>query len=459
MIMIGINNTWIALPRNFCNCSFYEDATCTYVYIYLLLNAARQDSWFGENIITKGQYHTTITKLCDTLNITRKKMRLSLDKLEGERVLHKESNTHKGIKITIMNFDCFLNVNLIQGGWVKLYDAFKIEEWFYVPNVFRVYLHLMFKLQGQEDTYTMFSSLIEELNISKAELLKILIMLQKEGLINVASKGYKNIHSVKLLDFEGRNQKLLSVESEPFPMIEDAEFEEFETKKTHLEKDQNKTKTGLKQDQNRAKTFEGSKNAINTCLQSVTDSISDIYDVLRPKQDQNRTKTFEGVENVINTCLTLENQKTHPLARKEVYKDKEKEKIKNISSTSINNNLVDNYKTRERVFFDKLAENGNWINLIQTRFGLSSFEEIVKLLSDFIMENEARLHEGHKDIRDFANHFCDWLKKLLKERAAMEVEKINKKFNAHGIQYDRKRDIPTSAFDENGNNIYESEIY
>ena len=420
--MIGINNTWIALPRNFCNCSFYEDATCTYVYIYLLLNAARQDSWFGENIITKGQYQTTITKLCDTLNVSRMKMRLCLDRLEGERALHKESSTHKGIKITIMNFDYFLNTNLIQGGWIKLYDSFKFEEWFYLPNVFRVYLHLMFKLQGQEDTYTMFSSIIEELNINKAELIKILILLQKEGLINVASKGYKNIKSVRLLDFESRNQRLLTAQSESFAAVEDVEFEEIETKKTQNIYNQNTTKT-------------------------------------QPKHNQNTTKTFEGVENVINTCLTLENQKTHPLARKEVYKDKEKEKIKNISSTSINNNLVDNYKTRERVFFDKLAENGNWINLIQTRFGLSSFEEIVKLLSDFIMENEARLHEGHKDIRDFANHFCDWLKKLLKERAAMEVEKINKKFNAHGIQYDRKRDIPTSAFDENGNNIYESEIY
>ena len=459
MIMIGINNTWIALPRNFCNCSFYEDATCTYVYIYLLLNAARQDSWFGENIITKGQYQTTITKLCDTLNVSRMKMRLCLDRLEGERALHKESSTHKGIKITIMNFDYFLNTNLIQGGWIKLYDSFKFEEWFYLPNVFRVYLHLMFKLQGQEDTYTMFSSIIEELNINKAELIKILILLQKEGLINVASKGYKNIKSVRLLDFESRNQRLLTAQSESFAAVEDVEFEEIETKKTQNIYNQNTTKTQPKHNQNTTKTFEGVENVINTCLYSVTDNISDIYDVLQPKHNQNTTKTFEGVENVINTCLTLENQKTHPLARKEVYKDKEKEKIKNISSTSINNNLVDNYKTRERVFFDKLAENGNWINLIQTRFGLSSFEEIVKLLSDFIMENEARLHEGHKDIRDFANHFCDWLKKLLKERAAMEVEKINKKFNAHGIQYDRKRDIPTSAFDENGNNIYESEIY
>ena len=78
-------------------------------------------------------------------------------------------------------------------------------------------------------------------------------------------------------------------------------------------------------------------------------------------------------------------------------------------------------------FFDNLVENHIWIKSVQNRFHISTSQEVMSLLNDFLSENAARLHEGHKDLKDFVNHFCDWTKKVLKERAVQEEKENNHK--------------------------------
>lgn len=130
-----------------------------------------------------------------------------------------------------------------------------------------------------------------------------------------------------------------------------------------------------------------------------------------------------------------------------------KKENKNTSTASREYSSVNIFNARERLFFDNLVENHIWIKSVQNRFHISTSQEVMSLLNDFLSENAARLHEGHKDLKDFANHFCDWTKKVLKERAVQEEKENNHK----DIKNENRRDIPTSAFDENGNNIYEAD--
>lgn len=79
---------------------------------------------------------------------------------------------------------------------------------------------------------------------------------------------------------------------------------------------------------------------------------------------------------------------------------------------------------RARDFFDNLVENHIWIKSVQNRFHISTSQEVMSLLNDFLSENAARLHEGHKDLKDFVNHFCDWTKKSSRKEQYKKKKKI-----------------------------------
>ena len=386
--------TWIGLPRCFTTVSFYKDSRCILLFCYLLLKAEREDSWLGKSITKRGEINISSRKLETILGMSRQNIRAALSKLQEERSIFCECKKGKTSKISITNFDKFLSIYNYEGGWIKLYDDFIGQRWFYNPFLFHLYLHINLKLI-QDKVYNDTPAWLEVENLSletgivPLEIKRTLRRMNKLGLI--------------VLDYKNNNISTVLL----------PKYTSFKEKKKAL-------------------FLEDKNNPLPTHFQPTE---------------------FHGE---FTECSPDENRLAH--ARIKVYNkinmnNENKKENKNTSTASREYSSVNIFNARERLFFDNLVENHIWIKSVQNRFHISTSQEVMSLLNDFLSENAARLHEGHKDLKDFVNHFCDWTKKVLKERAVQEEKENNHK----DIKNENRRDIPTSAFDENGNNIYEAD--
>ena len=386
--------TWIGLPRCFTTVSFYKDSRCILLFCYLLLKAEREDSWLGKSITKRGEINISSRKLETILGMSRQNIRAALSKLQEERAIFCECKKGKTSKISITNFDKFLSIYNYEGGWIKLYDDFTGQRWFYNPFLFHLYLHINLKLI-QDKVYNGTPAWLEVENLSletgivPLEIKRTLRRMNKLGLI--------------VLDYKNNNISTVLL----------PKYTSFKEKKKAL-------------------FLEDKNNPLPTHFQPTE---------------------FHGE---FTECSPDENRLAH--ARIKVYNkinmnNENKKENKNTSTASREYSSVNIFNARERLFFDNLVENHIWIKSVQNRFHISTSQEVMSLLNDFLSENAARLHEGHKDLKDFVNHFCDWTKKVLKERAVQEEKENNHK----DIKNENRRDIPTSAFDENGNNIYEAD--
>ena len=386
--------TWIGLPRCFTTVSFYKDSRCILLFCYLLLKAEREDSWLGKSITKRGEINISSRKLETILGMSRQNIRAALSKLQEERSIFCECKKGKTSKISITNFDKFLSIYNYEGGWIKLYDDFIGQRWFYNPFLFHLYLHINLKLI-QDKVYNDTPAWLEVENLSletgivPLEIKRTLRRMNKLGLIVLDYKN-NNISTVLLPKYTSfkEKKKALFLEDKNNPLPTHFQPTEFHGEFTESSPDENRLAHA-------------------------------------------RIKVY----NKIN--MNNENKKEN----------------KNTSTASREYSSVNIFNARERLFFDNLVENHIWIKSVQNRFHISTSQEVMSLLNDFLSENAARLHEGHKDLKDFVNHFCDWTKKVLKERAVQEEKENNHK----DIKNENRRDIPTSAFDENGNNIYEAD--
>ena len=386
--------TWIGLPRCFTTVSFYKDSRCILLFCYLLLKAEREDSWLGKSITKRGEINISSRKLETILGMSRQNIRAALSKLQEERAIFCECKKGKTSKISITNFDKFLSIYNYEGGWIKLYDDFTGQRWFYNPFLFHLYLHINLKLI-QDKVYNDTPAWLEVENLSletgivPLEIKRTLRRMNKLGLI--------------VLDYKNNNISTVLL----------PKYTSFKEKKKAL-------------------FLEDKNNPLPTHFQPTE---------------------FHGE---FTECSPDENRLAH--ARIKVYNkinmnNENKKENKNTSTASREYSSVNIFNARERLFFDNLVENHIWIKSVQNSFHISTSQEVMSLLNDFLSENAARLHEGHKDLKDFVNHFCDWTKKVLKERAVQEEKENNHK----DIKNENRRAIPTSAFDENGNNIYEAD--
>ena len=69
-----------------------------------------------------GQFRTSIQSMTEFLQVTRKSARKSLDKLKEAGVIHVSSLRRNGVLITVRDFNKFLSLQNVRGGWVKLIE-------------------------------------------------------------------------------------------------------------------------------------------------------------------------------------------------------------------------------------------------------------------------------------------------------------------------------------------------
>ena len=67
--MIGLDYSWIKLPRTFCDWRWYKDSHMVLLYLHILLHASFSDKEIGEVVIKRGQMLTSYAPL-HTLDLT-----------------------------------------------------------------------------------------------------------------------------------------------------------------------------------------------------------------------------------------------------------------------------------------------------------------------------------------------------------------------------------------------------
>lgn len=116
------DNSWIKLPRNFVNWSWYHDANMVQLYLYLLLNANVYDVKYNDITIKRGECLVSLNTLSKETGISLKSLRTSLARLQRTKEIEYKKLKHGRI-IILVDFNKFQPVGIDENApdWIKLY--------------------------------------------------------------------------------------------------------------------------------------------------------------------------------------------------------------------------------------------------------------------------------------------------------------------------------------------------
>lgn len=104
------NKGWISLHRKFLDWEWYDDANTMRLFIHLLLCANHQNKKWRGVLIQRGQLITSLSKLADSLKLSKMQIRNSLTKLKTtHEITHQTTNEYS--IISIKNYNSYQDDN------------------------------------------------------------------------------------------------------------------------------------------------------------------------------------------------------------------------------------------------------------------------------------------------------------------------------------------------------------
>lgn len=104
------NKGWISLHRKFLDWEWYDDANTMRLFIHLLLCANHQNKKWRGILIQRGQLITSLSKLADSLKLSKMQIRNSLTKLKTTHEITHQTTTEYSI-ISINNYNLYQDDN------------------------------------------------------------------------------------------------------------------------------------------------------------------------------------------------------------------------------------------------------------------------------------------------------------------------------------------------------------
>lgn len=84
--MIGLDYSWIKLPRTFCDWRWYKDSHMVLLYLHILLHASFSDKEIGEVVIKRGQMLTSYAQLWRTRQTLWRAVQMLTQKLSCQTI-------------------------------------------------------------------------------------------------------------------------------------------------------------------------------------------------------------------------------------------------------------------------------------------------------------------------------------------------------------------------------------
>ena len=432
------DNSWIKLPRNFVNWSWYHDANMVQLYLYLLLNANVYDVKYNDITIKRGECLVSLNHLSKETGISLQKLRTGLTRLQRTKEIEYKK-LQNGRIIVLVDFNKFQPIGIDEAApdWIKLYRKICDWGWYHEPNMVHLYVYFMLKAKlvinndSRSEAWQLNSTLrllTKATGISEKSIRTCLARLQRTGEISYLPGVAHKQSVITLCNYDSYQAAKISTNTvstqERHNNIESVS--EHNNSQISAQKERDITLCNYD-------SYQAAKISTNTVL----------------TQEQHSS----------NTVLTQEQHSSNTaLTTLKEYKNKRNKEIKNIDDDIAHVREGDfvevlevtevekeneQKKSNKENFADLVKSETTWLTAIQKKFKLSTSEEVKNKVDEFEIELVCRGKDKHEDMKDFKCHFCDWLEKNL--RTINQPQASNRSTSPTSERWSGEKFVPKSS--------------
>ena len=433
-----VDNSWIKLPRNFVNWSWYHDANMVQLYLYLLLNANVYDVKYNDITIKRGECLVSLNHLSKETGISLQKLRTGLTRLQRTKEIEYKK-LQNGRIIVLVDFNKFQPIGIDEAApdWIKLYRKICDWGWYHEPNMVHLYVYFMLKAKlvinndSRSEAWQLNSTLrllTKATGISEKSIRTCLARLQRTGEISYLPGVAHKQSVITLCNYDSYQAAKISTNKvltqERHNNIESVS--EHNNSQISAQKERDITHCNYD-------SYQATKNSTNTVL----------------TQEQHSS----------NTVLTQEQHSSNTaLTTLKEYKNKRIKEIKNIDGDIAHVREGDfvevlevtevekeneQKKSNKENFADLVKSETTWLTAIQKKFKLLTSEAVKNKVDEFEIELVCRGKDKHEDMKDFKCHFCDWLEKNL--RTINQPQASNRSPSLTSERWSGEKFVPKSS--------------
>ena len=437
-IMNIADNSWIKLPRNFVNWSWYHDANMVQLYLYLLLNANVYDVKYNDITIKRGECLVSLNHLSKETGISLQKLRTGLTRLQRTKEIEYKK-LQNGRIIVLVDFNKFQPIGIDEAApdWIKLYRKICDWGWYHEPNMVHLYVYFMLKAKlvinndSRSEAWQLNSTLrllTKATGISEKSIRTCLARLQRTG-------------EISYLPGVAHKQSVITL----------CNYDSYQATK-------NSTNTVLTQERHNNIESVSEHNNSQISAQKERDITLCNYDSYQATKNSTNTVLTQE-QHSSNTVLTQEQHSSNTaLTTLKEYKNKRIKEIKNIDDDIAHVREGDfvevlevtevekeneQKKSNKENFADLVKSETTWLTAIQKKFKLLTSEAVKNKVDEFEIELVCRGKDKHEDMKDFKCHFCDWLEKNL--RTINQPQASNRSTSPTSERWSGEKFVPKSS--------------
>ena len=433
-----VDNSWIKLPRNFVNWSWYHDANMVQLYLYLLLNANVYDVKYNDITIKRGECLVSLNHLSKETGISLQKLRTGLARLQRTKEIEYKK-LQNGRIIVLVDFNKFQPIGIDEAApdWIKLYRKICDWGWYHEPNMVHLYVYFMLKAKlvinndSRSEAWQLNSTLrllTKATGISEKSIRTCLARLQRTGEISYLPGVAHKQSVITLCNYDSYQATKISTNT----VLTQERHNNIESVSKH-----NNSQISAQKERDITRcnydSYQATKNSTNTVL----------------TQEQHSS----------NTVLTQEQHSSNTaLTTLKEYKNKRIKEIKNIDDDIAHVREGDfvevlevtevekeneQKKSSKESFAELVKVEAAWLAAIQKKYKLSTSEEVKNKVDEFEIELVCRGKDKHEDMKDFKCHFCDWLEKNL--RTINQPQASNRSPSPTSERWSGEKFVPKSS--------------
>ncbi len=422
-----VDNSWIKLPRNFVNWSWYHDANMVQLYLYLLLNANVYDVKYNDITIKRGECLVSLNHLSKETGISLQKLRTGLTRLQRTKEIEYKK-LQNGRIIVLVDFNKFQPIGIDEAApdWIKLYRKICDWGWYHEPNMVHLYVYFMLKAKlvinndSRSEAWQLNSTLrllTKATGISEKSIRTCLARLQRTGEISYLPGVAHKQSVITLCNYDSYQAAKISTNT----VLTQERHNNIESVSEH----------------NNSQISAQKERVITLCN----------YD------------SYQAIKNSTNTVLTQEQHSSNTaLTTLKEYKNKRIKEIKNIDDDIAHVREGDfvevlevtevekeneQKKSNKENFADLVKSETTWLTAIQKKFKLLTSEAVKNKVDEFEIELVCRGKDKHEDMKDFKCHFCDWLEKNL--RTINQPQASNRSPSPTSERWSGEKFVPKSS--------------
>ena len=421
------DNSWIKLPRNFVNWSWYHDANMVQLYLYLLLNANVYDVKYNDITIKRGECLVSLNHLSKETGISLQKLRTGLTRLLRTKEIEYKK-LQNGRIIILVDFNKFQPIGIDEAApdWIKLYRKICDWGWYHEPNMVHLYVYFMLKAKlvinndSRSEAWQLNSTLrllTKATGISEKSIRTCLARLQRTGEISYLPGVAHKQSVITLCNYDSYQAAKISTNTvltqERHNNIESVS--EHNNSQISAQKERDITRCNYD-------SYQATKNSTNTVLTQEQHSSNTALTTLKEYKNK-RIKEIKNIDGDI--AHVREGDFVEVLEVTEVEKENEQK------------------KSNKENFADLVKSETTWLTAIQKKFKLLTSEEVKNKVDEFEIELVCRGKDKHEDMKDFKCHFCDWLEKKL--RTINQPQASNRSPSLTSERWSGEKFVPKSS--------------